>query len=294
LSLYVPFLAATIFYFALETAMGSVPADPLRLFSQVSMLNIFDRLNSVYNWGFLWFIPYLLVFMLIICLLEKYVKNVKFQVLVAAFVWFGTILAWAYDTPLKLGLLFTQYFLIFMIGFWLNKLKIYESVVSFRTACIMSPLVALFLMNSTTLLSFSNTTEALGSLLYSNGRSIVLSLAAVLLVLLILRTLRIPRSRLVELVATTSVLIYLIEPFSSYLLSNYIFGQPTIYFAAGGQFYLYQLTRIVVLLVLLPLMVKAVTISRKTDFSQKIHVTTLNRKDTSTESLHPNNAGTTN
>lgn len=258
LSLYVPFAAATIFYFVLQTTIGSMPADGLQLLSHVTMLNIFDDLNSACNWGFLWFIPYLLVFMLILCLLEKYVANAKFQLFAVLFVWLSTILAWVYGTPLKLGLLFTQYFLVFMIGFWINKLKIYERAMSFKTVFIMAPLVALFSLDFSDLFSFNNTTEALEHLLYSNGRSIVLCLSAVLLVLFILRSLRVPRVRLVELAATTSVFIYLIEPFSSYMISNYVFQQPTIYFAAGGQFYLYQITRIVVLLVLLPLMVKAV------------------------------------
>lgn len=258
LSLYIPFVAAATLYYVLEMTVGSVPADPFRLFSHVAMLNIFDSLNSAYNWGFLWFIPYLLSFMLILCLLEKYVKNAKFQVLAASFVWFGTILAWVYDTPLKFGLLFTQYFLVFMIGFWLNKFRIYERVLRFRTVIIMAPLVALFSVDVSDWFSFNSATEALEHLLYSNVRSIVLSLSAVLLVLLILRRSRIPRVHLVELIAAASAFIYLIEPLSSYLISNYVFQQSTIYFASGGQFYIYQIMRIGVLLVLLPFMVKAV------------------------------------
>ena len=50
-----------------------------------------------------------------------------------------------------------------------------------------------------------------------------------------------------------SVIIYLVEPFISYVLLNYVFGQTAIVFADGALFYLYQVTRVVVLLGLLPL-----------------------------------------
>jgi len=71
LSLYAPFVTAAVFYFVLQTFIGAATADPLRLLAHVSMLNIFDSINSVYNWSFLWFIPYLLVFMLILILKQK-------------------------------------------------------------------------------------------------------------------------------------------------------------------------------------------------------------------------------
>ena len=97
LSLYVPFMVACILYYILETTIGIMSPDPLRLASHVSMLNLFDSLNSLYNWSFLWFIPCLLVCMLILCFVEKFVKKAKLQVLVVSFVWHCTLLAWAYD-----------------------------------------------------------------------------------------------------------------------------------------------------------------------------------------------------
>ena len=257
-SLYAPFVAAVVLYFVFQTAIGATTADPLRLLAHVSMLNIFDSLNSVYNWSFLWFIPYLLVFMLIFCLIKKYVKNLKAQVLLVSLIWFCSILACVYDMPMKLGQVFSQYFLIFIIGGWFNEFKMYERFIKFKTAFVVFPLVAIFSLNLSNLFTFSNTTEALKALLYSNGRSVVLSLSAILLVLIILRKLKAPSNRFVELVATTSVLIYLIEPFASYILRTIVFGQLTIYFAAGAEFYLYQIARIAALFVLLPLVVKAV------------------------------------
>ena len=160
--------------------------------------------------------------------------------------------------PMKLGQVFSQYFLVFIIGVWFNEFKMYERAINFKTAFVMFPLVAFFSLNFSNLFTFNNATEALKSLLYSNGRSVVLSLSAILLVLILLRKLKAPRNRFVELVATTSVLIYLIEPFASYMLRTTVFGQLTIYFAAGAEFYLYQITRIAALLVLLPLVVKAI------------------------------------
>jgi hypothetical protein len=258
LSLYAPFVAASVFYFVLQVVVGATTADPLRLLSHVSLLNIFDGLNSAYNWGSLWFVPYLLVFMLILGFTMKYVKNAKTQVLLVSFIWFCTILAWVYDAPMKLGQVFSQYFLIFMIGVWFNKFKMYDRVMKLKTACVTVPLAALFSLNFSYLFTFNSTTEALTSLLYFNGRSIILSLSAILLALLLLRKLTAPRNRFVELIATTSVLIYLTEPFLSYILRTFIFGQLTLYFAAGAEFYLYQIARIAFLLGLLPLTVKAV------------------------------------
>jgi surface polysaccharide O-acyltransferase-like enzyme len=258
LLLYIPFLAAVLLYFALQTALEAAGVNLLQLLSSVTMVNIFDSLNSIYNWGFLWFIPYLLLFMLIFCFLEKYVKNVKAQVFLVLLVWFLTIFAWVINTDLKLGLLFTQYFLVFMIGVWLNKLKLYEKVTTYRTAFVTVPLIVLFSLDFSNLFTFDNATETLKSLLYSNGRSIILCLSAVLLVLIAMQKLRFPRNRFVELVAGTSIFIYLLDPFFAYLLSNYVFGQPTMYLAAGTDFYLYLIARIFLLLFILPLAVKAI------------------------------------
>ena len=258
LMLYVPFLAVSIFYWILRMAVGAAEVNFLSLLTQITLLNIFDVVNSIYNWGFLWFIPYLLVFMLVFCLLEKYIKNTKFQVLLVSFLWFATILAWVYDASMKPGLLFSQYFLVFMIGVWLNKLGAYEKVMNFRTAFVTVPLIAVFSLDFSNSFTFNNTTETLKYLLYSNGRIIILSLSAVLLVLIFLQKARVPRNRFVELIATTSIFIYLLEPFFAVVLSNFVFGQSTVYFADGADFWIYQIMRVVVAFVLLPPLVKAV------------------------------------
>ena len=260
LSLYIPFAVAATVYFFIEIAAGVVAkGDPLRLLSQVSLLDIFDKVNSgSYNWGFLWFIPYLLVFMFFFCVLEKYVKSAKYQVLIVSFLWFCTILAWVFNVPVKLGKDFSQYLLVFMIGFWLSKLKMYEKVMRFRIAYVAVPLVALFSVDLSGLFNVNTAIETLMSQLYSNGRSIILSLCVILLVLLFLRKIKIPKNRYVELIAETSIFIYLTEPFFSYVLRRYVFGQPEIYFAAGADFYLYVIMRGAILFVLLPLVYKVI------------------------------------
>jgi len=258
LTLYIPFVAVSVFYSILQTVIGNMKFNLLQLLSQITMINIIDVLNSAYNWDFLWFIPYLLVFMVLFSFVEKYVKNPKLQVLLVSSLWFCTILAWAYDTAMKFGQVFSQYFLVFMVGFWLNKFGKYEKVTRFRTALVMVPLVALFSLDLSHFFSLDTTTEALKYLIYSNGRSIIFSLSAVLLVLLVLRKMKIPRNRFVERIATISILIYFMDPFFSYLISNYVFWQPVIYFAAGEEFYLYIIVRITVLFLILPLAVKVV------------------------------------
>jgi hypothetical protein len=196
--------------------------------------------------------------MLVFCFLEKYIKNVKIQVLLVLILWFFAILAWAYDVTMKPGQLFSQYFLVFMIGVWLNKLEMYEKTLNFRTALVLVPLLALFSFDFSFLFNFDNATEALQSLLYSNGRSIILSLSAVLMVLIFLQKLKIPRNKFVESIAMASIFIYLLDPIFAYLLSNCVFGQPTIYYVAGTEFYFYLAARIFILLFLLPLLVKTI------------------------------------
>ncbi len=258
LLLYVPFVAAVLLYFTLQTVIGGTGVDLWQLLSNVTLLNIFNSMNILYNWGFLWFLPYLLLFMLIFCLLEKYVKKAKVQVLMVLLLWFFTLLGWVFDSQLKLGLLFSQYFLVFMIGVWLNKLGMYEKVMSFRTACVTVPLIALFSLNLSNLFTLNNTTETLMYLLYFTGRTIILSLSAVVLVLFLLRKLSFPRNRFIELIATTSIFIYLLDPLFGFMLSNYVFGQPTMHVADGAAFYLYLIGRMVIVFVLLPPVVKAI------------------------------------
>jgi hypothetical protein len=258
LSMYAPFVVASIFYFFLQTSMGAITADPLGLLANISLLNVFEYFNAMYNWGALWFIPYLMVFMLILSLTKKYIQNVRAQILIVTVLWFCTIMTWVYDSPIKVGMVFSQYFLVFMVGVWFNEFKMYDKVMKFRTALITVPVAALFSINLSFLFTFNTTTEAIKSLIYSNGRSLILSLSLILLVLTFLRKLKVSRNRFIELVATNSVLIYLMEPFFSYILRSFIFGQLTVYFITGTEFYLYQIARIAVLLVLLPFFAKVV------------------------------------
>ena len=258
LLLYIPFAAAVLLYFGLQATIDSASVDLWQLLSNVTLLNLFDSMNTLYNWGFLWFIPYLLLFMLIFCVLEKYVKNVKIQVLLVMFLWFFTLFAWVFGTELKLGLLFSQYFLVFMIGVWLNKLGIYSKVMSVKTAVVTIPLIALFALDLSYLFTFDTAVETLIALLYSNGRSIILTLSGVLLTLIILRKLKFQRNRFVELIAAASIFIYLLDPFFGFLLSNLVFAQPTMYVSDGVAFYLYLIARIFILLILLPPVVNAI------------------------------------
>ena len=172
LSLYIPFMVATVFYFFLEVDMG-FKGTVTELISQVSMLNIFNGLNTICNWGFLWFIPYLLVFMLILCLLEKYAKSTKIQLLIVSVLWLSTIFFWVYNTPMELGQLFSQYLLVFTFGFWINKLKIYERIMNFKMASIAVPsfaslsLVAFFSADFSDLFTFNNAVDTFKTLLSS-------------------------------------------------------------------------------------------------------------------------------
>ena len=258
LSLYIPFVAISIFYSILQSIIGKMPLNVTQVLSQITLFNIFDVLNSSYNWDFLWFIPYLLIFMIFFCFIEKYIPNPKWQFLLVSSLWLLTIFLWVVDFSLKLGQVFSQYFLIFIVGFWLNKFSIYQKVTRLRVGLIMVPLVALFTVDLSNFFNFNTATETLKYLLYSNGRSIIFSLAAVLLVLIILREVNIPSNLFVTWVATISILIYFMDPLFNYLISNYIFRQPIIYFSAGLEFWIYILFRIVALFVIFPFTVKAI------------------------------------
>lgn len=251
-TLYLPFVFAVVFYFIVQTALG-VPADPINLAVQISMVNLFDAVNIVYNGGSLWFIPCLLAFMLIICLIEKYVESTKIQVAAVSAVWLATILLWVFDSPLRLGQLFSQFLLIFIFGFYIHKFNLYDKILNYTMALLVVPLVVFFCFDLSSLFSYANTVEALKALLYFNIRSIVLTLGVVLLSLLFLRKIGIPKNGFAKQIASRSAFIYLAEPFVSFMILSYVFGQADTFFDSGILFYLYQATRVVVLLILMPL-----------------------------------------
>ena len=252
--LYVPFMGATIFYFVFQNILGQKTFDLIKLGSQLSMLNIFDRLNTIYNWASLWFIPYLLVFMLIICLVEKYLKSLKIQALAVSLVWLSSITLWVYDSPFRLGQLFSQFLLVFIFGFYVSKFKIYDRIMNFKMAALVIPLVIFFSFDFSGLFTYANVVEGFESQLYFNVRSIVLTLGLVLLVLLFLKKIKVPKNGFAKQIASRSAFIYLLEPFISYLLLTYIFGASDSFFLAGGiEFYAYQAIRVLVLLFGVPL-----------------------------------------
>ena len=251
-SLYIPFLIATVFYFFIEVYLG-MKIDPIKLISQVSMMNIFDSLNTIYNWSSLWFIPYLLAFMLIVCLLEKYVKNIRIQLFIVSVLWLSTILLWVYDTPMRLGQLFSEFLLVFMVGFWVNKLKIYSKIMSSKMAYFAVPSATLFAFNFSSFFNYNNGVNAFDAFIYSDSRIIIFSIALVLLALLFVRKSKVRQNSFITLIASKSAFIYLAEPFISYAILRLVFGQTEIFFADGTAFYVYQVIRIVVLLVLVPL-----------------------------------------
>ncbi len=252
LHIYVPFAAAAIFYFLLEVALGA-QLDPLRFFPVLSMVNIFDSINAVYNWGSFWFIPYLLLFMLIICVLEKYVKRTRWQLPIIFAIWLCSLLLWSYNSAFRLGGNFSQYLLVFAFGFYVHKLNLYEKLMRYRMALIFIPLAAFSEVDLGVLFNYSTPLNAFEALLYFNIRSFCLTMGFVLIALLFLRTSMIPKNGFAKQVASRSAYIYLMEPFISFLILTYIFGEGENFFAGGVMFYLYQATRIVVLLVLVPL-----------------------------------------
>jgi hypothetical protein len=247
-------MVATLFYFVFQNLLASKAFDLVKLGSQLSMINVFDRVNSIYNWASLWFIPYLLAFMLVICLIEKYVKNLKIQVLAVSVVWLSTITLWVVDSPFRLGQLFSQFLLVFIFGFYLNKLKIYDRIMNFKMAAITIPLVVFFSFDFSGLFSYSNVWDAFQAQLYFNVRSIVLTLGLVLLALLLFRKIGVPKNGLGKKIAVKSAIIYLSEPFISYLILTFVFGAPdSLVFDAGFGFIAYQALRVVVLLLGVPL-----------------------------------------
>jgi hypothetical protein len=196
--------------------------------------------------------------MTIFCFIEKFVKKPKLQLLIVTSVWLVNILSWGYDHELKLGMVFSQYFLVFMTGVWINKFNVYEKATSGKTALVAIPFVFLFSVDISSVFTGSNVIETVGYLFYFNGRSIVLSLGTVLVVLFVFRKLRVSCNRFVESIAKTSIIIYFMEPFLSFVIRNYVFGQPAIYFADCTTFCVYQLVRAGVLFAALPLVVSLI------------------------------------
>ncbi len=251
LTLYIPFVVAVVFYLTLEVAMG-VQLNPLNVFSQISMLNVFDKINSVNNWGTLWFIPFLLLFMGITCILERYVKSTKRQLFTISTLLAFTAIFWLYETPLKLDSLFSQYLLVFVFGFYVSKFGLYEKIINPKMAFVAVPLVAFFAFDFSGFFNYNSILNALQAQIYFNCRSVLLTMGLVVLALVVLRKIKMPVRGLGKQIADHSALIYLYEPFISFIILNYGFGQSEAFFASGIMFYFYQATRITVLLVIIP------------------------------------------
>ncbi len=252
LTLYVPFVVAVVFYLFLDTAMGA-NTEPLALLSQVSMLNVFAGLNSLYNWGTLWFIPFLLLFMVITCVLERYVKSTKIQLLTISALLLGTSLLWIYEAPLRIDALFNQYLLVFVFGFYISKFGLYEKLMNYKMALVATPIVALFIVDFSGVFNYNTAFNALIANIYFNCRSVALTMGLVFLALLALRKIKIPVNGFAKQIADHSAFIYLSEPFISFIILTYVFGQGETFFVGGPMFYLYQGVRIIVLLVAMPM-----------------------------------------
>ncbi len=251
LTLYVPFFVAVLFYLDLEVILG-VQLNPMNAFSWLSMLNVFDKVNSTYNWGTLWFIPFLLLFMVITCAFERYVKSTKRQLLGITALLACTAILWLYETPLKLDSLFSQYLLVFVFGFYVSKFALYEKMVNPKMAFLAVPLVTFFAFDFSGYFNYNTILNAFQAQLYFNCRSVLLTMGMVILALIALRRVKMPVHGLAKQISDHSALIYLYEPFVSFLILNYGFGQGQIYFADSLTFYLYQATRIGVLLIAIP------------------------------------------
>jgi hypothetical protein len=252
LTLYLPFLAAILTYLFLDVYMGA-KIDPAAVVSQVSMLNIFATLNTAYNWGTLWFIPFMLLFMVITCLLEKYVRRTRIQLLAITALLAVTTFLWIHGSPLRLDSLFNQYLLVFVFGFYISKFGLYNKLMTYRTVLVAVPTVALFSIDLSSFLNYNTTLNALVAQTYFNCRSIMLTMSLVLLALYALRTVKLPVNGFAKQIADHSAFIYLSEPFVSFIILTYVFGQGENFFAGGLTFYLYQATRLVVLLGVIPL-----------------------------------------
>lgn len=258
LFLYIPFVMVSLFYSLLQVIISKLEFNLFQVLSQIALINLIDVFNSAYNWDFLWFIPYLLLFMILFSFIEKYISNSKAQFILIITFWLSSILMWTFNISLKLGQVFSQYFLIFIFGFWLNKFSRYEKITKINISIVLIPLVILFSIDFSNFFSFETAVETLKYLLYSNGRSVIFSLSTILLVLILLRKIKIPQNRYVEWIARISILIYFFEPFFSYFISNYIFMKPIINFDDGVVFWYFIFMRFTVLFLILPVILKII------------------------------------
>jgi hypothetical protein len=251
LTLYLPFVAAVLCYLFLDAFWGA-NVEAAAVVSQISMLNIFAGLNSVYNWGTLWFIPFMLLFMVITCVLEKFVRNTKIQLLAISILLTITTVLWIHGSPLRLDGLFNQYLLVFVFGFYISKFKLYDRIMTYKTGLVALPIVIFFSIDLSSLFNYNTILDAFAAQFYFNCRSIMLTLSLVFLTLMALRRIKLPVNGFTKQIADHSAFIYLSEPFISFLILTYVFGQGEAFFASGLTFYLYQGVRIVVLLGVIP------------------------------------------
>jgi hypothetical protein len=195
----------------------------------------------------------MLLFMVITCLLEKYVRSTKIQLLAISILLAVTTFLWIHGSPLRLDGLFNQYLLVFVFGFYISKFKLYDRLMTYKTTIVALPIVVFFAIDLSAFFNYSTILDALAAQFYFNCRSILLTLSLVLLTLMALRRVKLPTNGFVKQIADHSAVIYLTEPFISFLILTYVFGQEEAFFAGGMSFFLYQATRIAVMLGVVPL-----------------------------------------
>jgi hypothetical protein len=258
-SLYIPFFVAVVFYiilFYIDLGKYTTPLETFTIFlRQIAFLDVFNNENVGFsNWGFLWFIPCLIIYLIIFCLLEKYVKNPKIQVGAVIAIWFLDILTWVFDAPFKTDIRFSQYILVFMFGYFINKLKIYPKIVNLKAAVLAVPVLLLFSFDITSMFNTGNLFGNLGGNIYFSLRSVALGLSVIIISLFLMRKGKLSSNRLIDSIAKLSIIIYLSEAFVSYLLRTLFFGgQLEILLSNMTQFIAYEAVRFVILFLLFPL-----------------------------------------
>jgi hypothetical protein len=254
---YVPFFVAVLFYFAffyINLGKNLTATYNLAILTkQITLIDLFHYQKAgLYDWGFLWFIPILLVFLITFCILEKYVKNPKTQAITVLAIWLLSILSWVFDAPFKLDIRFSQYILVFMFGFWLNKFNIFQKIAGHKIAVATVPFFVLFLFDAPSFFNTSNLLSSLGYYIYFNVRSIALSLS-IIIILFSYRD-RFTSNKLIDSIAKISILIYLSEAFVSYVIRNQFFnGQLDILVSNTPQFISYEAARVCILFLFFPL-----------------------------------------
>ncbi|MGD0028838.1 MAG: acyltransferase family protein [Candidatus Bathyarchaeia archaeon] len=199
-SLYLPLLAFLVLYKYIFAFPWFNNISNTAYFYHATLLSIFQQnVIGPYDLHHLWFLPVLLVFMLLFMALERMSGHLSVQILVVALLFLGNCQLWRFNSPWMLSEGFALFLINYAAGFWTAKAGKLDAIRKRRMLLIGAALYVLLFL----------TPEWVSLEQYWLRHSILALLSTLAFVSLFTRV-RVPS--LVRAISSSTLMIYLLEP----------------------------------------------------------------------------------